>query len=89
MQTMLRTCHQASQPRQSAPHAGSRDVTVNTRFTGIPGVIAQAPAQSASPVATAQSGQAVQVYVGRSIQGTWPVPVKPDQGATADADATE
>ena len=43
----------------------------NTWFTEMPGVIAEAPAQSASPVATAQSGQAVEVYVSRSMQVTW------------------
>jgi hypothetical protein len=69
---MLRTAiRPVSLVRTGPAHAGSRDVTVNTRFTEIPGVIAHAPVQSASPVATAQGGRAVRVYVGRSIQGTW------------------
>jgi hypothetical protein len=46
-------------------------------------VIAEAPAQSASPVATAQSGQAVEVYVSRSIQITWLFEQIQNQGATS------
>ena len=46
----------------------------NSRFTSIPGVVAQAPAQSASAVATAQNGQVVQAYVTRSNGGTWLFP---------------
>ena len=48
------------------------DIAANTRFTEIPGVVAQAPAQNAPAVATtAQNGRAVPVYVTRSSQGTW------------------
>ena len=43
----------------------------NTLFTEIPGVIAQAPVQSAPLMATAQSGQPVQVYATQSSHGTW------------------
>ena len=43
----------------------------NTLFTEIPGVIAQAPAQNAPSVATAQNGQPVQVYATQSSHGTW------------------
>ncbi len=46
-------------------------VAANTQFTEIPGVVAQAPVQNAPPVATAQNGRAVPVYVTRSNQGTW------------------
>jgi hypothetical protein len=43
----------------------------NTLFTEIPGVVAQAPAQNAPMVATAQNGQPVQVYATQSSHGTW------------------
>jgi hypothetical protein len=43
----------------------------NTQFTEIPGFLAQAPAQNAPAVATAQNGQAVQTYVTQSSHGTW------------------
>lgn len=43
----------------------------NTMFTEIPGVIAQVPAQSAQPAATAQSGQAVHTFVTNSGRGYW------------------
>jgi len=49
----------------------------------MPGVIAEAPAQSASPVATAQSGQAVEVYVSRSMQVTWLFQQIHNQGANS------
>lgn len=55
----------------SAYAGESEGIVSNTRFTGIPGVVAQAPAQNAPAVATAQNGQAVPVYVTRSNQGTW------------------
>jgi len=69
-----------------AAYAGDGEGPVpNTRFTQIPGVIAQAPVQSAPPTAfvqnghavtaqngqPAQNGQAVQTYVTRSNRGTW------------------
>jgi hypothetical protein len=43
----------------------------NTQFTSIPGFLAQAPAQNAPAVATAQNGQAVHTYVAQSSRGTW------------------
>jgi hypothetical protein len=43
----------------------------NTQFTSTPGFLAQAPAQNAPAVATAQNGQAVQAYVTQSSHGTW------------------
>jgi hypothetical protein len=46
-------------------------VAANTRFTEIPGVVAQAPAQNAPAFTTAQSGKTVPVYMTRSSQGTW------------------
>ena len=42
-----------------------------TQFTEIPGVLAQAPAQNAPAVATAQNGQAVRAYVTQSSHGSW------------------
>ena len=46
----------------------------NTRFTSIPGFLAQAPAQNAPAVATARNGQAVRAYVTQSSHGTWLFP---------------
>ena len=43
----------------------------NTQFTSAPGFLAQAPAQTAPAVATAQNGQAVRAYVAQSNHGTW------------------
>ena len=45
-----------------------------TQFTEIPGVLAQAPAQNAPAVATAQNGRAVQTYATQSSHGTWLFP---------------
>ena len=48
--------------------------TVDTQFTQIPGVMAQAPAQTAPPVAIAQNGRAVQVAAKDTRSqglGTW------------------
>ncbi len=51
-------------------YADEGDGTVaNTRFTQLPGVLAQA--QNAPVVATAQNGQGVKVYVTQSSHGTW------------------
>jgi hypothetical protein len=41
----------------------------NTQFTSIPGFLAQAPAQNAPAVATAQNGQVVRAYVTQSSHG--------------------
>jgi hypothetical protein len=49
-----------------------------TQFTQTPGFLAQAPAQNAPAVATAQNGQAVRTYVTQSSHGTWLFP--PHQG---------
>ena len=46
-------------------------VVPNTRFTELPGVVAEAPAQNASPVATAANPPSTRAYVTRSNQGTW------------------
>jgi hypothetical protein len=53
----------------------------NTRFTEIPGFLAQAPAQNAPAVATARNGQAVQTYVTQSSHGTWLFPPHVGGGA--------
>jgi hypothetical protein len=42
-----------------------------TRFTELPGVVAQSPVQNAPAIATAQNGQAVHTYVTQSNHGTW------------------
>jgi hypothetical protein len=54
-------------------YAGDGDGTIaDTRFTEIPGVVAQAPAQK--PVATAQNGQATQTYASESNRTNWVFP---------------
>ena len=55
----------------------------NTQFTEIPGFVAQAPAQNAPAVATAQNGQRVQTYVTQSSHGTWLFP--PHEGGGANS----
>lgn len=56
---------------------------VNTQFTSIPGVVAQAPAQNAPAVATASNGASVRVYGTRSSQGTWLFPPNGNAGANS------
>jgi hypothetical protein len=60
MNTVLRAAIVAASLASIGPaYAGEGEGTVaNTRFTEIPGVVAQAPAQNVPPVATAQNGQA-------------------------------
>jgi hypothetical protein len=57
-------------------YADGGDLVPNTRFTELPGVIAQAQVPSApSAVAAAQGGQATQTFVaGSRSQGTWLFP---------------
>jgi hypothetical protein len=52
-------------------YASEGGQVANTFFTSLPGVIAQAPAQNAPAVATAQNGQAARAYVTQSSHGTW------------------
>jgi hypothetical protein len=54
----------------SAYADGGDGPVANTQFTEIPGVIAQAPVQSAPPVAIAQYGQGVHVYATHSDHGS-------------------
>ena len=55
----------------------------NTQFTEIPGFLAQAPAQNAPAVATAQNRQAVRAYVTQSSHGTWLFPPHDGGGANS------
>jgi hypothetical protein len=56
-------------------YAGNGDGTIaNTRFTEIPGVVGQAPVQSAPLAAAGQDGQAAQTYVSRSSGAAWVFP---------------
>ena len=71
MKIMLRAALAAASIASIGSAYAGEGVVSNTRFTEIPGVVAQAPAQNAPAVATAQNGQAVPVYVTRSNQGTW------------------
>jgi len=73
MKIMLRAAMAAASIASiGSAYAGEGESVVsNTQFTEIPGVVAEAPAQNAPAVATAQNGQAVPVYVTRSNQGTW------------------
>ena len=73
MKSMLRTALAALSIASIGPAFGGEggDVAANTFFTQLPGVIAQAPAQDASAIATAQNGQDVQLYGTMSHRGTW------------------
>ena len=72
MKTMFLAAAAALSLGVGAAYAGDGDGTVaNTYFTSLPGVVAQAPAQNAPSVATAQNGQAVHAYVANSSRGTW------------------
>jgi hypothetical protein len=78
MKTMLLAATAALSLGIGSAYAGEGDgVVANTRFTEIPGVVAQAPVKSAPPVATAQNGQGVQAYVTQSSHGTWLFPPNP------------
>jgi hypothetical protein len=49
-------------------------VAPNTRFTQLPGVVAEAPAVVGSPAALAANPASTQSYVTRSHRGTWLFP---------------
>jgi hypothetical protein len=85
MKIMLRAAlAMASIASIGAAYAGEGEGTAaNTLFTSIPGVVAQAPAQSAPVVATARNGQSVQVFGARSGQGTWLFPPNGNAGANS------
>jgi hypothetical protein len=55
-------------------YADGNDVAVNTQFTEIPGVVAEAPVHNVPPVATAQSRQMIHTYVTQSNNLTWLYP---------------
>jgi hypothetical protein len=84
MKIMLRAALAAASIASiGSAYAGEGEGTaVNTQFTSIPGVVAQAPAQNA-PVATARNGQSMQVYGTRSSQGTWLFPPNGNAGANS------
>jgi hypothetical protein len=65
-------------------HAGDGDgSTVDTRFTEIPGVAAQAQMQNAPLIATAQNGLATHAFVTRSQhEGVWLFPPNPTGGGS-------
>jgi hypothetical protein len=67
----------------SAYAGESEGWAVNTQFTSIPGVVAQAPVQNAPATVTAQNGRAIQVYGTRSGQGTWVFPPNGNAGANS------
>jgi hypothetical protein len=71
MKTMFLAAAAALSLGVGSAYANEGGPVANTFFTELPGVIAQAPAQNVPSVATAQSGQAVQVYATSSSQGTW------------------
>jgi hypothetical protein len=76
MKIMLRAAIMAaSLGTIGSAYAGDGDGTIaETRFTEIPGVVAQAPVRDAPLVATAQDGQAVQDSVSRSSGAAWVFP---------------
>jgi hypothetical protein len=68
----------------SSAYAGDGDGTLaNTRFTEIPGVVAQARMQNAPLMATARNGLATHAFVTRSQhEGVWLFPPNPTGGAS-------
>jgi len=84
MKTMFLAAAAALSLGVGAAYAGEGDGAVaNTYFTSLPGVVAQAPAQNAPSVATAQNGQAVHSYVTQSSHGTWLFAPNGNQGANS------
>ena len=74
MKTMLLAAAAALSLGIGFAYASEGGQVANTFFTSLPGVIAQAPVQNATAVATAQNGQAVHAYVAQSSHGTWLFP---------------
>jgi hypothetical protein len=74
MKNMLLAAAAALSLGIGSAYASEGGPVANTFFTSLPGVIAQAPAQNAPAVATAQNGQAVHTYVTQSSHGTWLFP---------------
>ena len=62
-----------------AAYANEGGAVPNTLFTELPGVVAQAPSQSAPSVATGQNGQ-VRLYSTQSSRGTWLFPPREGNG---------
>ncbi len=84
MKTMLLAAATALSLSAGIAYADQGDGTVaNTRFTEIPGVVAQAQVPNASAVATAQNGQAVHAYATHSARGTWLFVPNGNQGANS------
>jgi hypothetical protein len=75
MKTMFLAAAAALSLGIGTAYAGDGDgAAANTRFTQIPGVVAQAPAQNVPSIATAQNGQLIAAYVTGSTRGTWLFP---------------
>jgi hypothetical protein len=72
MKTMLLAAAAALSLGVGSAYASEGGPVASTFFTELPGVIAQAPAQTAQSVATARNGAATYVYATRAQgQGTW------------------
>ncbi len=68
MKTMLLAAAAVLSLGVGSAYADGGDLLPDTRFTEIPGVLAQPSAQRPALV---QNGQAVHTYVSRSNKGTW------------------
>ena len=83
MKTMLLAAAAALSLGIGSAYADSEGGQIaNTQFTEIPGFLAQAPAQNAPAVATAQNGR-VQTYATQSSHGTWLFPPHDGGGANS------
>jgi predicted amidohydrolase YtcJ len=81
MKTMLLAAAAALSLGIGSAYADSEGGQIaNTQFTEIPGFLAQAPAQNAPAVATAQNERAVQTYATQSSHGTWLFPPHAEGG---------
>ena len=84
MKTMILAAAAALSLGVGSAYAGDGEGPVaNTRFTEIPGVVAQAQVPNAPAVATAQNGQAMHTFVTQSNHGTWLFAPNANQGSNS------
>jgi len=83
MKTMFLAAAAALSLGIGSAYADGGDLTPDTRFTELQGVIAQAPAQNVPSIAAAQNGQATGTYVTQSSRGTWLFQANQNQGGNS------
>jgi hypothetical protein len=83
MKTMFLAAAAALSLGIGSAYADGGDLTPDTRFTELQGVIAHAPVQNVASIAAAQTGQATRTYVTQSSRGTWLFQANQNQGANS------